>query len=215
MVSSPTLASGAAHGQNGGTNPIRSSGHFADANASGVVNPVEDGRRGRNHSLLADSLGTEGTDGRALLDQYGFYRRNVAHRGNEVVMQILPFARREFFHERHAQSLCGSAFDLTLNQGGIDGSSDIMGGRNPQHAHSSELDIDLHLGKVCAETIHGIWISLTILVERAGRRIERDFLRQDVPVLVQGQVGQVYWKALAVVDGDHSSFTKFEGRTVT
>src|SRR5258707_2240839 len=213
--SSPTRVSEGTRGQNGGTNPIRGCGDFANANADGVVNRVEDGGRSRDHRLLPDSLGAEGTDGRTLFNQYGFYRRHVARRGNQVVVQILPFAGRELFHERHAQSLCGAAFDLTLNQSGIDGPSDIMGGRNPEHAHGSEFDIHLHLGHVRAKTVYGIGIPLTILVERAGRRIERIFLRQDVPILIEREIPEVDRKNLAVVDCDHVSITKFERCAVT
>src|SRR5436190_5864769 len=216
MASSlPTGISGASRGQNGSTDPIRRCWHFANANANGVVNRVEDGGCRRDHRLLPDSLGAEGTDGRTLFNQYGFYRRHVAYGGNQVVVQILSFAGREFLHERHAESLGGAAFDLAFNQSGIDRSSDIMSCRNPEHAHGSEFDIHLHLGQMRAEAVHGIWIPLTILVERAGRRIERGFLRQDIPVLVERKIGKVNRKSLAVVNSDHSSVTKFEGCAVT
>src|SRR5438270_309423 len=174
-----------ARGEDGGANPVRSRGHYANANADGVVNRVEDGGRSGDHRLLPDSLSAEGTDGRTLFDQYGFYRRHVACRWNQVVVQILSFAGREFLHERHAQSLRDAAFNLTLNQCRIDGPSHIMSGCDPQHAHGSKFDIYLQLGQVHAEAIHSIRISLTILVERAGRRIERAFLRQDMAVPIE------------------------------
>src|SRR4030088_1996586 len=212
--SSGTRISGTASGENCGANPIGSCRHFANANAYGIVNRVEDGRRGRDHRLLTDSFGAEGTDGRTLLDQYGFYRRHVSRGWNQVVVQILAFAGCELFHERHAQSLRDATFDLTLNQRGIDGSSYIVSSRNPEDAHGSEFDIYLHLGQMRAETVHGIGIPLTILVERAGGRIECGFLHQYVAVLVERQIGNVDRKNFAIVHGDHFSITKFERSAV-
>src|SRR5438552_18858631 len=121
MASSlPTGISAASRGQNGSTDPIRRCWHFANANANGVVNRVEDGGCRRDHRLLPASLGAEGTDGRTLFNQYGFSPRHVAYGGNQVVVQILSFAGRELLHDRHAEFLGGGACGSACSQSGVE-----------------------------------------------------------------------------------------------
>src|SRR5262245_29217679 len=86
--------------ENSGTHTIRGSRYTMNSDANGIVDGVEDGGSGWNHSLLADALGAERPDGSGILDQDRFDGRHVAGGGNQVVVQILTLAGKEFFHER-------------------------------------------------------------------------------------------------------------------
>ena len=88
-------------------------------------------------------------------------------------MQVLAFAGNEFLHQREAEPLRRTAFDLSLDQHGIDGSADVVRGDQPNQLHRAKLDIDLDLGQMRAEAIDGIRVALTVSIERSGRRIER------------------------------------------
>ena len=102
--------------------------HAVNANADRVVNCVEDRRSGRNHRLLADSLGAERSDRRRIFDEDRLDRRHVAGGGNQVVVKVLALAGKEFLHQRHPQALRGTAFDLAFDQRGIDGAANIVRG---------------------------------------------------------------------------------------
>jgi len=74
----PSLA---ASFQKGGTNAVWGRRHPMDPHANGVVDRIQDRRRGRNHCLLPDPLGTERPDGRGILNQNRFDRRQISAEG--------------------------------------------------------------------------------------------------------------------------------------
>src|SRR5215469_5777204 len=126
MASSATCAS-VGLGENGSAQAVGSRRNLVNAHAGRIVNGVENRRGCRNYGLLADSFRAERADGRRIFDQDGFDWRNVPGRGDQIVMQVLALSWEEFFHQRHAQSLRNSAFDLAFNERGIDGVSNVVG----------------------------------------------------------------------------------------
>ena len=100
-------------------------------------------------------------------------------------MKIFAFAWEEFFHQRHADSLRDPAFDLSFDQGWIDGPAHIVRGGDLEHLHRAKLDIDFNLGEVCPKSEHGVRYALAILIQRAGRRIESGFGRHHVSVVIE------------------------------
>ena len=65
------------------------------------MNCVENRGRGWDHRLLADPFGAEWADGRRIFNENRLDRRHVARGRNQIVMKILAFAGKEFFHQRH------------------------------------------------------------------------------------------------------------------
>jgi hypothetical protein len=61
---------------------------------------------------------------------------------------------------------------LSLHEHGIDRFANVMRGSDLQEAHYAEVTIDLKLNHVRSESVHGEGIALSIVVERACRRIE-------------------------------------------
>ncbi len=157
--------------------------HAANAYANRIVNRVENCRSGWNHRLLADPFGAERADGRGIFDENRLDRRHVAGRRNQVVMKILAFAGKKFFHQRHPQALGGAAFDLSFNQRGIDGPADVVRGGDLQHAHRAQFSIDSDLRQMRAESINRIGRALAIFVQRAGGRIESRLPGEHVAIL--------------------------------
>ena len=105
-------------------------------------------------------------------------------------MKILTLAGKEFFHQRHAQTLGSAAFDLSFNQRWIDGTADVMGGGDLQHLHSAQFRIDRNLRQVRSESEYGVGNALAIFIERAGGRIEGGLAGDHVAMLVERQVAQ-------------------------
>src|SRR5437763_7987524 len=63
--------------------------HAGQPDAGGVTNGAQDGRRRRNQSRLADALGAIRTQRCAVFDDDDLDLRNIAHRRNQIVVQIL------------------------------------------------------------------------------------------------------------------------------
>src|SRR6476646_3338001 len=91
---------------------VGSCGNSSHAYTSRVMDRIENCWRGRNYGLFANSFRPKRSQGRWILDQNRFNWRHITHRWNQVVVQILAFARKEFFHERHAETLRHATFDL-------------------------------------------------------------------------------------------------------
>ena len=89
------------------------------------------------------------------------------------------------------QALRGAAFDLAFDQRGIDGAAHIVSGGDLQDLHRAEFRIDGNLGQVRAKSEYGVGNSLTVFVERAGRRIEGGFRREHVAVWIQRKRAQI------------------------
>ena len=155
-----------------------------------MVDGIEDrGGRG-DQGLLADALGTEGTDRGGTFHQDGGDGRHVADGGNQVVVEVLALAGDELLHQRHADALGDTALDLALDQHRIDGAAHIMGGGDRQHLHSSQAKIDLDFSEMGAIAIDGVGHTLAVGVERAGGRIEGLFGAFDIAEAVSGEMGQ-------------------------
>ena len=108
----------------------------------------------------------------------------------------------ELFHQRHAQSLRDAAFDLALDQHGIDGAPDIMRGGDLQNFDLAQFDVDLDLGQMRAEAIDRIRIALAVLVERRRRRIEGLLRRDHIAMIVGLQARKIdFVLHRAVIDG--------------
>src|ERR1700730_19400770 len=136
-----------------------------DAYASRIVDGVEDRGSSRNHSLLADSLGAERPNRRRVFDENRLNRRHVPSGGNQVVVKVLAFPGEEFLHERHPQTLRGAAFDLSLDEGRIDGTPDVGTGGDLQHADCAQFCIEGDLRHMRAKSEDGIGGALTVFVE--------------------------------------------------
>src|SRR6476661_6383596 len=177
-------------GENCRAKPVGCCWHAAHANANRIVDSVENCGCSRNYGLLADTLGTERANWRRILDQDRFNRRHIANRGNQIVVKVLTLAGKEFFHQRHAQSLGSAALDLPFDQGWIDGTAHVMGGGNLQDLHCAQFRIDRNLRQVRPESEYGVWNALTIFIERAGGRIEGGTAGDHVAMLVEWQGSQ-------------------------
>src|SRR5437879_3321329 len=92
-------------GEDGLAYAVRGCGNPAHTDASGVVNRIQDRWSSGDDSLLADAFRPEWPYGGWIFDQDRFDWRYIAGRGNQVVMQILALARKEFFHQSHPKSL--------------------------------------------------------------------------------------------------------------
>ena len=169
--------------QNCGADAVGRGRHAMDANADRVLDRVENRRRGRNHRLLADSLGAKRADRRGIFDQDRLDRRHVAGGRNQIVMQILALAGEEFFHQRHPQALRGAAFDLAFDQRWIDGAADVVRRGDLQYPHRAEFGIDRDLGQVRAKSKDRIGSALAVLIQRTGGRIESGLAGENVAIL--------------------------------
>src|SRR5215471_10037241 len=102
-------------------------------------------------------------------------------------MQILSLARKEFFHQRHAQALGDAALDLALDQRGIDRTADIMRSSDLQHTDCTKFLIDLNLSHVRAESEDSIRRALPILIQGSNRWIKCRLAGDDVSVRIERQ----------------------------
>src|SRR5690349_25132656 len=105
-------------------------------------------------------------------------------------MQVLSLARKEFLHQRHTDSLRDAALDLSFDQSWVNGAAHIVRGSDLEHSYRPQFDINFDLGEVRAKSKHGVRYALTILIKRAGRRIESSFGSQNVSVSIEGQTGE-------------------------
>src|SRR5260370_41293796 len=85
-------------GEDGRSYAVRGCGNPAHAYPGRMVNRIEDRWRRWDHGLLADAFGPEWSYGGWGCNQDRLHRRDVAGRGNQVVMQVFAFARKEFLH---------------------------------------------------------------------------------------------------------------------
>src|SRR5712691_7569301 len=179
-----------AGGENRSANAVRRRRHAVDADPNRIVNRVEDGGSCWNHNLFADPFGAEGANRRRSFDEYWLHRRHIARGWDQVVVKILALAGKEFFHQRHSQSLRSATFDLPLDKSRINGTTDIVSGGDLQHPHCAQFSIDGNLGQVRAKSEDGIRSALAVFIQRAGGRIESCLAGKHVAVLIQRQVTQ-------------------------
>src|SRR5277367_2445469 len=186
--SSATGSSSLVASEDGFAYAIRRGGNPAHAYAGSVVNRIQDRRSSRNHGLLADTFRAEWSDRRRIFNQNRFDWRNVSDRGDQVVMQILALAGKEFLHQRHAEALSHTAFDLSFDQRGIDRATYVMRGNNLQHPHRSQFNINGNLRHVSAKSVDCVRAALSVFVERAGGWIESLLGSQNITVLIERQI---------------------------
>src|SRR6266702_5402799 len=94
---------------------VRRRRNAADADASRMVDGVEDRRRRRDQRGLADALGDVRAERFRILDEQTFDLGYVADRRNEIVVQILGAARQVLLHQSEADALRDAAMDLALD----------------------------------------------------------------------------------------------------
>src|SRR5689334_11818461 len=112
--------------ENRAANTIWRGGNSVHPNTGGVMESIQDGGSGGNDGLLTDALSAERAYRRGVFDENGFDGRDVAGGRDEVVMQVFALPGKKFFHERHANALRHTAFDLAFDERGIDGAADIV-----------------------------------------------------------------------------------------
>jgi hypothetical protein len=150
-----------------------------------MMDGVQNRRRGWDHGLLTNAFRPERPYWRGIFDQDAFNRRHIPDRRYQVVVQVFTFAGEKFFHNRHAEALRHTAFDLPLNERGINGSSHIVRRHNIQDLNSAEFQVHHNLGHVRAESVDCVWSALTIGIERTRRRIEGLLAGHDITILVE------------------------------
>src|SRR5579883_203948 len=165
-----------------GAHTVRRRRYAPNADANRIVNRVQDRGSRRNDGLLADSFRPEWADGRRVLDQDGLNRRQVSDRRNQIVVEVLPLAGEELFHQRLTEALRRAALDLAFNQRGINGSADVVCGGNLPHPDGAELGVDLDLGHMRPKPENRVGHALAVFIERAGGRIEGGLRGQDIAV---------------------------------
>src|SRR4029077_9350201 len=189
--SSGKVAPGVLCGENCGANTIGRGWDPPHAHAGSIVNRVQDCRGSGDDGLLADAFGPKRPDWRGILDEDGLHRRHVPDGRNQVVVKVLALPRKKLFHQRVTQTLRRAAFDLSFNEGRVDGASHVVSGRYPQHLHGSEFRIDRDLRHVRSKAEHGVRYTLAVFIKRAGRRIERGFRGGNVSELVARKLGEM------------------------
>lgn len=150
-----------------------------------MMDAVQNRRRGWNYGLLTNAFRPVRPYWRRIFDQDAFNRRHIPDCGYQVVVKVLTFAGEEFFHECHAEALRHTAFDLALNERGVNGSSHIVRRHDIQDLNSAEFEVHHNLGHVRAESVDCVWRALTIGIERTRRRIEGLLAGHDIPILVE------------------------------
>ena len=178
-------------GEDRGAHAVGRGGDSPNAHAGGIVNRVEDCGGGGNQGLLADAFRAVRTDRGWIFDEDGFDRGHIADRGDQIIVEILALAGKEFFHQSHAQALRGAAFDLAFDESGIDGAANIVGGDDSKDAHGAEFDIDTDFGEMRAEAEDGVGIALAVFIERSGGRIECGFGGGDVAARVERKCAKI------------------------
>ena len=106
-------------------------------------------------------------------------------------MQVLAFAGKEFLHQGHADPLRNAAFDLAFNERGIDRATHVVSCGDFKYLHRAQFDIDLDFSKMRAESEDRVGDALTVLIERAGRRVECSLGGKSVSVSIEGQIGKL------------------------
>src|SRR5579871_505626 len=187
---------------------VRRRRNLADAHSHRVVDRIQNCRRSWNYRLLSNSLGAKRSNRRWLFDQNRFDLRHVSGRWNQVIMQILSLAGKEFFHQRHAEPLRDPAFNLSLDQRWIDCPPDIMSCCHLQHPDGSQFHIDLNLRHMRTEAINRIRLPLAVVVKRRDRRIERLLARDDVSVFIKWQYAQIECLTLPVLVNRNAILSK-------
>src|SRR5438876_327283 len=141
---------------------LRSKGNLADASAGGVENRIADGGRdnrdcrfARAGCLLVSPIDEDGLD---LWDLAAQIHRVIGFPVDRCHLLVVP---RDFFHERAAQALEGSAFGLILQAIGARDRSAVLGDDQPLHDNRACALIDVDFG-------HHPRISVLAFVPHAG-----------------------------------------------
>src|SRR6476661_8002042 len=142
--------------EDGGADAVRSCWDPVDADSNSVMYGIQNGRGGRDDCLFADAFRAEWADGRWIFDQDRFDGRHVSSGRDEVVVQVLALAGEEFFHERMAESLRGTAFNLAFDQCWIDGAAHVVSGCDLEDFDRAEFGVDFDFREVGAESVDRI-----------------------------------------------------------
>ena len=90
-------------------------------------------------------------------------------------MQIFGTSGNVFLHQGEPDALRDTAIDLAFDQARIDRAADIVRVNDAAKFHRPELHIDLQIGNLRGESIGGVGLALTVLVQGPGWRIEMAF----------------------------------------
>ena len=164
---------------------------MCNARAGGMTDCVENSRRGRNERRLADTFCSVRSERLRIFDDVHDDGRNIACRGDQIIVQIVGLPTDVLLHQRHPQPLSNAAVYLSLHLCRIDSATHIMRGMHAQHLYGAQLQIHLHFGKLCGKTIGCIRHTLTVCIERRGRRIEISFTRGNIPISVHWNGTQI------------------------
>ena len=94
----------------------------------------------------------------------------------------------DLLHQRQPEALRDAALDLALDRLRVDRLADVLRGRDLDHAHEAELDVDVDDRAVGGERERHVRVALALLVER--ERLPVVVLARDVDRVVADQVGE-------------------------